>query len=557
MRFVHCKPKTKGVSRLNRRGVTWIATLLLAVLLAACGSGTGSPPPSTTPSETTGPKYGGTLVVAMPYEAKFYNINYDFDGGAPYFNMNIYSKLVNYDYVTNEIHADLAEGWDVSPDAREYRFTLRQGVTWHDGHPFTAADVKWTIEDILREGDKSVAFVMLKDVATVDAPNDHTVEIKLKEPNSAFLNNLASYYGFNILPKHLYEGTDSRNHPLNLEPIGTGPFKFVEHVSGSHLTLEANHDYWGPGPYLDKLIFRFISNLPTALADLEAGEIGYTGSSPPFGEVKRLQSLPGIKVDPTPSVINFWFGFNFERAEFQDIRVRQAIAHAINREEIAEKLYQGFVKPADGFYTSAVAWAQNPETKQVPFDPRKAEALLDEAGYVRGSDGVRFRTKFVSFITAIWGGPEQAQMIKQYLSDVGIDVTVEVVEFALYNEKIRNKRDFDLVQSGGNRGPAPSDFENFVGSNGSRNVMPWKNERVDELFHLMKLATTQEEQQQHFFEIQEHVAEEIPMVNIVEYAYMRPYREEFSGFWWQEEAIGVIGQDMYNLVQWANGQPRP
>lgn len=500
--------------------------------------------------------YGGTLVVSMPYEPRFYNVNYDFDGGAPYLNMNVYSKLLNFDYVTNEIHPDLAESWEMSADGTQYTFHLRQNVVWHDGEPFTSADVRWTVEDILREGEASVAYLKVADIETIDTPDDHTITFSLAGPNSVFLMNLASYYGFNILPMHLYDGTDVRMNPANNRPIGTGPFRFVEHVVGSHASMESNTDYWGPSPFLDQLIFRFIRNLQTSLAALEAGEIGYSAASPPFGDIERIESIPNIAVDPTPSPIVFWFGFNFERPEYQDVRVRRAVAHAINRQEIADRLYQGRVEPAKGTYTSVIEWANNPDVSQPEFDPAQAERLLDEAGFTRNSDGVRFSTKFVSFITAIWGGPEQAQMIRQYLADVGINVELEVVEFALYNEKIRVQRDFDLVQSGGPRGPDPSEFFNFVGSTGSRNVMPWINERVDELFALARTSVDRDEQRQHYYEIQELVAEDVPMVNIVEYAYLRPYRTEFQGFWWQQQAVGTVGQDMYNVVQWEQGEPQ-
>lgn len=512
------------------------------------------------PMESTaveGPKYGGTLVIAMTYEPKFYNVNYDFDGGAPYLNMNIYSKLIAYDYVTNELHADLAESWEASADATEFTFNLRQGVKWHDGEPFSAADVLWTVEDIIKEGDNSVAYKFLKDVATIEATDDYTVVFKLSQPNSTFLSGVASYYGFNILPKHLYEGTDVRENEYNFKPVGTGPFKFVEHVTGSHAEFEANTDYWGPGPYLDKLIFRFIKNLPTAMAALESGEVGYSIASPPFGDVPRLEESADLVVDPSPSAIVHWFGFNItDRPEFQDMNVRRAVAHAINVDEVASNLYLDYVKPSHSVYTSVVGWANNSDALQPEFDPAKAEQLLDEAGYPRGADGIRFKVKYVAFIASIWGGQEIAQMVKQYLGDVGIEVEVEVVEFAVFTEKIRNKRDFDLVGSGGLRGPDPNEFVNFVSSNGTRNVMGWSNARVDELFELARLTADQDKRKAYYYEIQEIVAAEMPMVNVVEYSYMRPSRAEYTGFWWQDVAKGTLGQDMYSLVQWSGGTPR-
>ena len=212
-----------------------------------------------------------TLVLSMSYEPKFLNVNYDSDLGAPYQNMNIYSKLITYSYINAELHSDLAESWDISEDGLTYTFHLRQDVKWHDGQPFTAADVVWTIEDILREGSAAVSYKMISDIDTITAPDDFTVVITLKQPNSAFLANVASYYGFNILPRHLYEGTDVRANPHNLAPVGTGPFKFAETVPGSHTVMVANPDYFGEGPYVDVLVFRTIPNLATAISALEAG----------------------------------------------------------------------------------------------------------------------------------------------------------------------------------------------------------------------------------------------------------------------------------------------
>lgn len=493
-----------------------------------------------------------TLVLSMSYEAKFLNVNYDSDLGAPYLNMNIYSKLINYSYANSELYGDLAETWDISPDGITYTFHLRKDVKWHDGAPFTSADVVWTIEDILREGSAAVSYKMISDIDTVTAPDDYTVVVTLKQPNSAFLSNVASYYGFNILPKHLYEGTDVRSNPHNLAPVGTGPFKFAESVPGSHTVMVANPDYYGEGPYVDVLVFRTIPNLATAISALEAGETAYSIASPPPGEVARLSSSPGIKVDPSTSPIVMWFGFNFDRPEFKDVRVREAVARAINRQEIADKLYQGLVKPADGYYTSTVAWANNPDARQPDFDPAKAEKLLDEAGYPRGADGIRFHTSYTAFSFSIWGGPEQAQMIRQYLAAVGIDMTVKTAEFSLFNEMIRKKRDFDMVNSGGLRGPDPRELLNFVGTKGSRNVMGWANPEIDALFEQDRAAVTQEERRKLQFKIQELVAKDIPMVNLIEYAYARPYRDEWTGWWWQDAANGKIGQDMYNLVRKAN-----
>lgn len=539
------------MKKISRSFVTIAAALMLTI--AACAPTAG---PSTGGGTTNAnqPKWGGTLVVGVYSDPKFLNSNYDFDGQAYYQNMNIFSKLVNQDYKVGRIHPDLATKWDVSADGLTYTFTLREGVKWHDGKPFTSADVKWTYDDLIKEGTKAQAYRIITSLQSVEAPDPKTVVFKLKETDALFLVGLAGYYGANVLPKHLYEGTDVRKNPYNLKPVGTGPFKVNELVTGSHLTLEANPDYYGLGPYLDKLIFKVVPNLATMISTLETGEVGYSAPSPPFGDVARLRTLPGLKVDEAPSQIVQWTAFNLDNPKFKDIRVRQAIIHAIDKKEISTQVYAGLVTPSTATYISTVPLFYDATAKQPEYDFAKAEKLLDEAGFKRGADGIRFKTRYAAFISSLAGGPEMGQVIKQQLAKVGIDVTLEVQEFALFNEKIIKKRDFEMTASGGPHGPDPSEFANFVGTGGTRNVMGYSNARVDELFKMGRKTLNEEERKKIYNEIQQIIAKELPRMNLVEYVYMRPYRAEFNEFWWQDVATTKkIGQDMYNLTWWAKG----
>jgi peptide/nickel transport system substrate-binding protein len=535
----------------RRTLVTAVAALVLTV--AACAPVSG-PAPTASGAAAAQPKWGGTLVVGVYTDPKFLNSNYDFDGQAYYQNMNIFSKIVNYDYKTGTIHPDLATKWEVSPDGLKYTFTLREGVKWHDGKPFTSADVKWTYDDLIKEGAKAQAFRIITTLKSVDAPDAKTVVFNLSETDALFLVGLAGYYGANVLPKHLYEGTDVRKNPYNTKPVGTGPFKVVELVTGSHLTLEANPDYYGLGPYLDKLIFKVVPNLATMMSTLETGEVGYSAPSPPFGDVARIRTLPNMKVDQAESQIVQWTAFNLDIPKFKDLRVRQAIIHAIDKQAISTQVFAGLVTPSTATYISTVPKFYNANAKQPEFDIAKAEKLLDEAGFPRGADGIRFKTRYAAFISSLAGGPEMGQVIKQQLAKVGIDVTLEVQEFALFNEKIINKRDFEMTASGGPHGPDPSEFANFVGTGGTRNVMKYSNARIDELFRMGRKTLNEEERKKIYFEIQEIVAKELPRMNLVEYTYMRPYRSEFHDFWWQDVATQKkIGQDMYNLTWTDNG----
>lgn len=488
---------------------------------------------------------GGTLVVALSYAPKFLNVNYEFDGGNYFIVPNIMDKLIDVDTAFNLIPG-LAETWEVSSDGLQYTFHLAQGVKWHDGVPFTAADVVWTVESLIQESGYGVSAV--KGVNQVEALDDYTVRFTLDQVNSAFLQALAVRYGFFILPKHLYEGTDPRTNPQNWAPVGTGPFKFEELVPGSSVSLVANKEYFKGQPSLDRLIFRNFPNISSAVAALEAGEVGFLASSPAFAEGVRLMSVPGISVALVPSETAVWLAFNLREAPLDDLRVRQAIAHAIDRDQINQLVYQSLLKPADTVYISIIEGAWNADAKQPNLDLAAAEALLDEAGYPRGANGIRFKLSYSGFQASLWGAREIGEVLRANLARIGIDLETEFYDFAVYAERIQQNHDFDLAWSGGPHGPDPSAFANFVASYGNRNVMGYSNSRVDELFTLAASTAVRDESNHYYQEIQQIVADDLPRLTLLEWSWMNPYQAKYSGFWWEEGSLGKVPKDNYQLV---------
>ncbi len=535
------------IGRSKRYGGVLAAVACL--VLAGCGGGASS----SAPEDVSGPRWGGSLVVALPDDVAFFNDNYDAESRFPYVAPNLFSRLVNYDYPTSTIFGDLATKWEVSADGTTYTFDLRDGVKWHDGKPFTADDVVFTYQSILDEGAKATTYSLYKDIKQVRALAPNKVEFTLAAPSSVFLTRLADYYGAWVLPKHLFSDGDPRKSPANQKPVGTGPFKFVEKVAGDHITLERNTDYFGQVPYVEKLIFRTISNRSTALAALKSGEIQYSSASPAFAEVEALKKDKRLKVDVSPSEIFQWMNINVERPIVSDVRVRKALALAINTEELNKVVYHGLAVPGRTIFRSD-SWAADKAITQPGFDPEAAKKLLDEAGYPVKSDGTRFTLNYTTWNTSIVGGPELAQVVKQQLKVVGIDVKIETNDFSLYNERVRQRHDFDLNASGGLHGPDPDAWSTFFTSNSSRNDGQFKNAELDELFAKGRIVQTKEERSAVYKRVQEILADQLPRINLAEYVYVRPYSATAHDFWWHDIATEKqAGQDMYHLVWLSSG----
>lgn len=553
-----------------KKAIALLLVLMMTLSLVACGGNNTANNAGNTGSNNTqqdtgtttptgdGHYYGGTLVVATALEPTFYQTNYQWDGGVVYISHNILSKLCAWDEDTKTMTSDLAESWEASDDLMTWTFHLRQGVKWHDGEPFTSADVKWTFDSILEYGDQAYTYSYIKMVESVETPDDYTVIFHMAYPCGTFVESVGDYQGPDILPAHIYEGTDPYTNPANQAPIGTGPFKFVEAKLGNYCKLAANPDYYGDGPYLDEVIYSFIPDLTTATTALEAGEVGWMTATPSFAEADRLANVNGITVDTQATNIVQWTQFNLsedaDRPYISDVRVREAICWAIDNQNIADVLYLGYVKPCDNWYTSTVEWAVNRDVVYPGYDVDKANQILDDAGYERGSDGYRFELTYRCFTTSIFGTTDIPNLIAQYLDAVGIKLNVERYEWAVRAEYLDENLEWDMCSAGGSRGPDPNSYANSWGTSTS-NKSRYYNDDVMSLFEQGTMYATQEERAPYYKEIQEHFAEDIPCYNYIEYSYVRPHSSEYINFFWTPDC-GFAADHMLNTVEWTGGEYR-
>lgn len=442
-------------------------------------------------------------------------------GAAYYVSGKTNEGLLTYDE-NFEPQPLLATEWYVAEDGLRYAFKLREGVKWHDGADFTAEDVAFSILALKEHHPRGRAT--FASVEQVNVLGPHEVELILNEPAPFLLTAFASFEA-PIVPKHLYEGTNIPENPYNYAPVGTGPFTFVEWVRGSHVILRKNENYWGEGkPHLDQLIIRFIVDPAAAVAAIESGEVQVSVTNIPLTDIERLKANPNLVVDTRPAPYSPSIAraeFNLENPYLADIRVRHAIAHAIDKDFIVNTIYLGYATRLDGPVSPELSKFYFPDVPKYDFDPAKAEALLDEAGYPRGADGWRFKL-FVD-PTQPSGPPKQTgEYFVQALAKVGIQVELRTQDFATFVKRIFTDRDFDIAIEGMSNLYDPTVgiqrlywSKNFkVGlpfSNGSKYVNP----EVDRLLEAAAVENDPATRLELFNNFQRLVVEDLPTLDIV------------------------------------------
>jgi peptide/nickel transport system substrate-binding protein len=418
----------------------------------------------------------------------------------------------------------LATEWSVSPDGLTYTFKLRQGVTWHDGKPFTAEDVKFSIMKVLKvvHPRGRTTFGTVTDVETPDA---HTAIFKLSEVMPPLITQLSAYDA-QLLPKHVWEQGEVGQNPAVNAPIGTGPFVFKEWKKGDYIRLEKNPNYWDKGkPYLDAIIVRNIPDAGARAAAIETGEVQLGVFNPvPLADMKRLAALPGLKVETggydyfAPM---YMFELNLRNDMLKDQRVRQAIMHAIDRKFIVDNIWFGYGKPATGPLVSSSPFYTQDGVPQYPYDVAKANKILDDAGYKRGANNMRFK------LTQDYPpGPETgrtAEYIKQALGRVGIEVELRGTDLANFIRKVYTDYDFNVSQNFLYLLPDPSVGVQrlYIASNIKKgtpfsNASGYDNPELNKVWDAARIENDQAKRKALFATAQKIVQDDLPILNIFE-----------------------------------------
>jgi peptide/nickel transport system substrate-binding protein len=338
----------------------------------------------------------------------------------------------------------LATAWQASEDATEYRFTIREGVKWHDGRPLTAEDVAFTLRTYLPLAPQT--SILKNFLQEIRAESPTTVYVKLNKPFAPFVNAIA---GTPIVPKHVFgDGRDIATHPANLAPIGSGPFKLKSFESGDRVVLVRNDEYWGEKTDVTTMVFPVIPDQNTRILALASGDIHYLAASYiDKSAYKRLMADNRMAALPVLGGVNTVTAHvNAARGPLEKFEVRKAIYQGLNREMIAGRGYYGFGTPSRGAIPKDITWAVSADVdfnKDLPYDPVAAGKLLDGAGYPIGANGTRFSID-LAYIAEYGTLAAAAGIMKSNLEEIGIKVNLIGEEFSVWAERTYKKLNYDL-----------------------------------------------------------------------------------------------------------------
>lgn len=516
--------------------------MAMVLILSGCQSVSGTDTEATVQT-TNEPQIGGTYVMLSNGDPISFNPNLKTDDMALPAVYNLFNRLVK-STVDNSIVPDLATSWQFSEDGHAITFWLREDVSWHDGEPFNAEDVVWTFEKILSDGYQSGT---LSNVKSIEAQGDYEVTFHLKTADASILSAL-SWLGVWIMPEHLYnDGSDWTQNPYNMNPIGTGPFKFVDYVNGSSITMTRNEDYFDGAPYIETLIVSIIPDAATAYQAYLAGEIDdIQGRTPTANLPELIDDTENFRTYTYMGTARTYLSFNLnDDNPFGDVRVRQAVNLAVDRQGIVDKAAKGFGAPSEYYISPMFAWALNDNAKVPAQDIEAAKKLLEEAGYTQNSQGMYFSCTLTTFDSGDY--KDTAMVVQDSLKQIGIDCRVEVLEIGAFMSKVIDNYDFDIAMNAGGQGPDISAIRNRIHSNGSLNLSRYSNPDLDEALDSGITVFEEADRKVYYDQVQEIMAEELPIVVLKDSINTYPVKATIHNHPFETEMASLYGS--YEMVK--------
>lgn len=542
-----------------KKGLSALGTAIIgmSLILSACGSndnsngspngnnaaangnsGTSTDSPATDAPATA----GGTVTVAQESEPGNMNPLIYATTSDTNVTQLIFDSLVKPD-AELKMTGDLAKSWDISADGLTYTFHLNEGVKWHDGQPFTANDVAFTFTSMADSKYDGGAYSRVQPVAGAEdyhdgkaqsvsgikVVDDNTISFTLKSPNASFLASL--YIG--ILPEHLLKDVspaDWAKNGFNRDPIGTGPFKFAKWETGQFIEVDANADYFGGAPKLDKIITRF-GDANTMLAAFMNKEIDIVPV--PSDQVASIKTLDFASVAAANDLSVYYVGFNLLNPFFKDLKVREALAYGTDKNLIVSSVIGEYGEVSDDLFPNA-HWSHNPDVTKYPYDTAKAKQLLEEDGFKLNGSGIYEKDgKELKFTLSVPTGKTEREktgvLLKQQWGEIGVKVDIASLDFSTLVTKLLPKGgdgkqravkadDYDAYILGFGVEADPDEYRSYFDSNfmppNGYNFVNYSNPQVNALFDKELTQTNQDERTATFHEIGKTLSDDLPWIAI-------------------------------------------
>ncbi|MFC5628726.1 glutathione ABC transporter substrate-binding protein [Aliibacillus thermotolerans] len=517
--------------------IKWLFCMAMAIVLASiivgCGNDTndtkeirdGNSHIKTELSTEESDFRGGDLVIATSADAVSLDPATSNDIPSVNVQENIYETLIDFDE-NMELIPKLATDWK-EIDETTWEFTLREGVTFHDGSPFNASVVKANMERVIDPAVASPRALLYDMITDIEVIDDYTVRIKTEKPFAPLPAHLAHNGGGMVSLEAIekdYEAMENGEEPgsyINEHPIGTGYFQFQEWEREQYIQLVRYEDYWDEPAYVDTVTFKVVPEDLTRIAELETGDVHISDPISP-SDVARIEKTDGLYVNIQDSVNLSYIGFNVQKEPFDDVRVRQAVAMAIDKEQIIDGLYGGVGIPAIG-PLAPIVFGYDDSVKGLPFDQEEAKALLREAGYKDG------------FTTTIWTNDHRERIdtainIQAQLKEIGIEVEIKTMDWGTYLERTANG-EHDIFLLGWSASTADADYGLYalfhssqVGAPGNRTFI--QNHEIDSMLDEARETLDEEKRLALYKEVQEKLMEESPMIYLHHQQFLLGARDE-------------------------------
>ena len=502
------------------------------------------------PASAQTPKRGGRLTVAADSEPSNLNPAIIASNGVFFVASKVIEPLAEASYTG--LTPRLATAWEGSADGRSITFSLRQGVSWHDGQKFTSADVAFSALEVWKKHG-NLGRAVFRDLEAVETPDAHTAIFRFAVPTPAQLIRNALPVVTSVVPKHLYEGTDIMKNPANTAPVGTGPFRFAERRPGEYTRLVRNAAYWDQGrPYLDEIVYRVLPDRAAAANALEAEEIQLAAfSAVPLADLDRIAKVPGLKVYSNGYeglTYQLCVEINHRRKELSDVRVRRALAHAIDRDFVVRTIFRGYATTSQGPVPKNDRVFQATDVAGYGFNPMRANALLDEAGFPRDPSGTRFKLRLLP--APFFNETKQfGDYLRQALALVGIDAQIVANDTPAHLKAVYTDRDFDITVATPVYRGDPAISTTILFQSGLPAGVPFANQygyvnaEVDGLIKQAAATIDDAERVRLYRAFQKQVVDDVALINVAEFSFITVARDNL---------VGVSNNPRWAVSNWAD-----